>query len=164
MAAALAACQKPGTGDAAEGAKAPVADPYPSTYKAYPSQTLLITNATVIDGAGQLIENGSVLIEGGKIKAVGADIAAPEGAATLDASGRWVTPGIIDNHSHLGAYPSPGVDAHGDGNEISGPVTAEVWVEHSVWPQDPGFTRSLAGASPRCRSCQAAPTCSAGAA
>ncbi|HAY05346.1 MAG TPA: amidohydrolase [Hyphomonas sp.] len=145
MAAALAACQKPGSGDAGEGAKVPVADPYPSTYKAYPSETLLITNATVIDGAGQLIEKGSVLIEGGKIKAVGADIAAPEGAATLDASGRWVTPGIIDNHSHLGAYPSPGVDAHGDGNEISGPVTAEVWVEHSVWPQDPGFTRSLAG-------------------
>jgi imidazolonepropionase-like amidohydrolase len=145
MAAALAACQKPGTGDEGQGAKAPVADPYPSTYKAYPSQTLLITNATVIDGAGQLIENGSVLIESGKIKAVGTDIAAPEGAATLDATGRWVTPGIIDNHSHLGAYPSPGVDAHGDGNEISGPVTAEVWVEHSVWPQDPGFTRALAG-------------------
>ena len=63
----------------------------------------------------------------------------------IDAAGKWVTPGIIDNHSHLGVYPSPGVSAHGDGNEGSGPNTAEVWAEHSVWPQDPGFTRALAG-------------------
>jgi imidazolonepropionase-like amidohydrolase len=142
---ALTACEAPGSRSNEDAAKVPVADPFPSTYKAYPSQTMLIANATVINGAGALIENGAVLIEDGKIKAVGADVTAPEGAATLDARGKWVTPGIIDNHSHLGAYPSPGVDSHGDGNEISGPVTAEVWVEHSVWPQDPGFTRALAG-------------------
>ncbi|MFN3608253.1 MAG: amidohydrolase [Hyphomonas sp.] len=122
-----------------------VFDPFPSTYTAYPSGATLITGATVLDGKGGLIEGGNVLIEGGKITAVGADVTAPEGAATINAAGKWVTPGIIDNHSHLGAYPSPGVEAHGDGNEISGPVTAEVWVEHSVWPQDPGFTRALAG-------------------
>ncbi|MBA4338279.1 amidohydrolase [Hyphomonas sp.] len=142
---ALAACEAPGSRDNEDAGTSTLANPFPSTYKPYPSQTLLIANATVLDGAGARIENGSVLIEGGKIKAVGADLTAPEGAVTLDARGKWVTPGIIDNHSHLGAYPSPGVDAHGDGNEISGPVTAEVWVEHSVWPQDPGFTRALAG-------------------
>jgi imidazolonepropionase-like amidohydrolase len=142
---ALAACEAPGSRDNEDAGASTLANPFPSTYKPYPSQTLLIANATVLDGAGARIENGSVLIEGGKIKAVGADLTAPEGAVTLDARGKWVTPGIIDNHSHLGAYPSPGVDAHGDGNEISGPVTAEVWVEHSVWPQDPGFARALAG-------------------
>lgn len=142
---ALAACEAPGSRDKEDAGASTLANPFPSTYKPYPSQTLLIANATVLDGAGARIENGSVLIEGGKIKAVGADLTAPEGAVTLDARGKWVTPGIIDNHSHLGAYPSPGVDSHGDGNEISGPVTAEVWVEHSVWPQDPGFTRALAG-------------------
>ena len=142
---ALAACEAPGSRDNEAAGKSPIANPFPSTYKPYPSQTLLIANATVLDGAGARIENGAVLIEGGRIKAVGADLTAPDGAATLDARGKWVTPGIIDNHSHLGAYPSPGVDSHGDGNEISGPVTAEVWVEHSVWPQDPGFTRALAG-------------------
>jgi imidazolonepropionase-like amidohydrolase len=41
--------------------------------------------------------------------------------------------------------PSPGVAAHRDGNEATAPVTAEVWAEHSIWPQDPGFTRALAG-------------------
>lgn len=142
---ALVACEAPGSRDGGEAGKSAVPDPFPSTYKPYPSQTLLIANATVIDGAGARIENGAVLIEGGKIKAVGANVTAPEGAITLDARGKWVTPGIIDNHSHLGAYPSPGVDSHGDGNEISGPVTSEVWVEHSVWPQDPGFSRALAG-------------------
>jgi imidazolonepropionase-like amidohydrolase len=55
-----------------------------------------------------------------------------------------VTPGIIDIHSHLGVYPSPGVQAHSDGNESTAPNTAQVWAEHSVWPQDPGFGRALA--------------------
>ena len=56
-----------------------------------------------------------------------------------------MTPGVIDVHSHLGVYPSPDVDAHSDGNEATAPVTAEVWAEHSIWPQDPGFVRALAG-------------------
>ena len=63
----------------------------------------------------------------------------------IDADGRWITPGLIDVHSHLGVYPSPGAKAHSDGNEKTKPVTAEVWAEHSVWPQDPGFSRALAG-------------------
>ena len=144
--AALAACGGAGneTGNGAGDAPR-VFDPFPSTYEAYPSGTTLLTGATVIDGAGALLEGAAVLIENGVISAVGTDLTAPEGARVIDASGKWITPGIIDNHSHLGAYPSPGVTAHGDGNEISGPVTAEVWVEHSVWPQDPGFTRALAG-------------------
>lgn len=120
-------------------------NPYPSTYEAYPNAPVLITNATILDGEGNLIEDGSLLLQNGKIVALGADIEAPDGAETIDATGRWVTPGIIDNHSHLGVYPSPGVTAHGDGNEISAPVTAEVWSEHGVWPQDPGFTRAIAG-------------------
>ena len=120
-------------------------DPFPSTYKPYPADTTLLKNATVLDGLGGRINNGDVLLMNGKIAAIGEDIAAPEGANVIDATGKWVTPGIIDNHSHLGVYPSPGVDAHGDGNEGSGPVTAEVWAEHGIWPQDPGFPRSLAG-------------------
>ncbi len=120
-------------------------NPFPSTYTPYPSETLLITNATIIDGTGALIEDGSILIQEGKISAIGLDLKAPKDTVTLDANGRYVTPGIIDNHSHLGVYPSPGVSAHGDGNEGSGPNTAEAWAEHGVWPQDPGFSRALAG-------------------
>ena len=118
---------------------------FASTYKPYPSRTTLINNATVIDGAGAILSEGDVLLVDGKIEAVGEDLKAPEGAEIIDGTGKWVTPGIIDNHSHLGVYPSPGVHAHGDGNEISAPNTAEVWAEHGIWPQDPGFTRALAG-------------------
>ncbi len=121
------------------------ANPYPSTYEPFPSETTLIANATVFDGVGGMIEGGAVLIENGRIAAIGADLEAPDGATVIDADGRYVTPGVIDIHSHLGVYPSPSVGAHADGNEISGPVTAEVWAEHGVWPQDPGFDTALAG-------------------
>jgi imidazolonepropionase-like amidohydrolase len=63
----------------------------------------------------------------------------------IEARGRWVTPGLIDAHSHLGVYASPGVNAQSDGNEATDPVTANVWAEHGIWPQDPGFQAALAG-------------------
>lgn len=118
-------------------------NPYPSTYRAYPGVPTLLTNVTVLDGEGGRIDNGAVLFRDGKIVEVGQTIAVPEGATVIDGKGKYVTPGVIDVHSHLGDYPSPGVQAHSDGNEMTGPVTAEVWAEHSVWPQDPGFSRAL---------------------
>jgi imidazolonepropionase-like amidohydrolase len=66
-------------------------------------------------------------------------------ATVLDVSGQTVTPGIIDTHSHLGVYPSPGANAHEDGNEATAPTTPGVWAEHSLWPQDPGFRLAVAG-------------------
>ncbi|PKP91038.1 MAG: amidohydrolase [Alphaproteobacteria bacterium HGW-Alphaproteobacteria-16] len=119
-------------------------DPYPSTYKPYAGAPTLLTNVTIFDGEGGRIDRGAVLFRDGKIVEVGQQIAAPEGVTVIDGQGKYVTPGIIDVHSHLGDYPSPGVQAHSDGNEATGPVTAEVWAEHSVWPQDPGFSRALA--------------------
>jgi imidazolonepropionase-like amidohydrolase len=146
--AALAGCASAGTKPQTASAKEkPVPysrDPYPSTYRAYPGVPTLVTNVTIYDGEGGRIENGQVLFADGKIVAVGQSISAPAGAVTIDGTGKWVTPGIIDIHSHLGDYPSPGVQAHSDGNEATGPVRPEVWAEHSVWPQDPGFTRALA--------------------
>ncbi len=116
-----------------------------STYAPLPSRPTLIRGATIMTAAGQEIEGGDLFMEGGKIAALGPDLAAPAGATVVDANGRFVTPGIIDTHSHLGVYPSPGVQAHSEGNEATDPTTAQVWAIHSVWPQDPGFTRALAG-------------------
>ena len=144
MALLLAACGGKDDASGDDGITIPK-DPFPSTYSAYPNAAVFISNATIIDGTGAKIENGSLLLVDGKVSEIGKDLEAPADAKKIDATGRWVTPGIIDNHSHLGAYPSPGVSSLSDGNEISAPVTAEVWVEHSVWPQDPGFTRALAG-------------------
>ena len=120
------------------------AAPYPSTYAPPAAPPTLITNATVLTGDGARLDGASVYFADGRIQWVGEGEADPQ-ARVIDAAGRWLTPGIIDVHSHLGVYPSPGVRAHADGNEATDPVTAEVWAEHSVWPQDPGFARALAG-------------------
>jgi imidazolonepropionase-like amidohydrolase len=95
--------------------------------------------------AAEEIAGADVLMVDGKIAAVGRGLEAPAGAVTIDGSGRFITPGIIDTHSHLGVYPSPGVAAHSEGNEATDPTTPQVWALHSVWPQDPGFVRALAG-------------------
>jgi imidazolonepropionase-like amidohydrolase len=119
-------------------------DPYPSTYLRYPGVLTVIRHATVFTGDGQQISNGTVVFADGVIQAVGGpDLGSPAGALEIDGTGKFVTPGIIDIHSHLGDYPSPGVEANSDGNEATDPVRPEVWAEHSVWPQDPGFSRAL---------------------
>jgi imidazolonepropionase-like amidohydrolase len=129
----------------AAGAAGLAAEPFPSTYTAPAAPPLLIQGATVLTGTGERLDNADVLIVNGRIEAVGRGLSAPAGARILAAPGRWVTPGIIDIHSHLGVYPSPAVRAHDDGNEATSPVTSNVWAEHSIWPQDPGFEMALEG-------------------
>ena len=128
-------------------ASVPNADPFPTTYKRFPSRTTLIRNATILTAAGPTIQGGSVLLRDGKIAEVGASVAAPADALVIDGTGKYVTPGIIDTHSHIGAGASPGGEGTqtNDVNEATAPVTAHVWVEHSVWPQDAQFPRTLAG-------------------
>ncbi len=135
--------EKPASVSAKPAEKVPA--PFASTYKAYPGIATAIRNVTIYDGEGGKIDNGVVFMSGGKISSVGgADTPIPSDIAVLDGAGKYVTPGIIDIHSHLGDYPSPSVEAHSDGNEATSPTTPEVWAEHSVWPQDPGFSRALA--------------------
>ena len=121
-----------------------LAEPFPSTYKPLASQPTLVENAVILTGTGERLEGASLLMDGGKLSFVGSGDA-PDDALRIDAGGRWVTPGLIDIHSHLGVYPSPGTWAHSDGNEMINPATPNVWAEHSIWPQDPGFSRALAG-------------------
>jgi imidazolonepropionase-like amidohydrolase len=120
-------------------------DPYPSTYRPLASPPVLIQGATVLTGTGTRLDGADVLMRDGKIVAVGANLDAPADALRVDGRGKWVTPGLIDVHSHLGVYPSPGMSAHSDGNEATSPTTPNVWAEHSLWPQDPGFATALAG-------------------
>jgi len=119
-------------------------NPYPSTYHVLPNTNTLIKNATVLTGTGERQNNADVLFIDGKIVQVGKNLTV-ENVTVVDAKGKWVTPGIIDVHSHLGVYPSPAVESHSDGNEATSPNTSRVWAEHSVWPQDPGFQAARAG-------------------
>mgnify|MGYP003287101436 CR=1 FL=1 len=77
-------------------------DPYPSTYRVYPGAPTLLRNATVLDGAGGRLDGGDVLLADGKVQAIGRGLSAPAGTTVVDATGKYVTPGVIDIHSHLG--------------------------------------------------------------
>jgi len=118
---------------------------YPSSYRRHPNSPVVIRNATIMTATGQEIANGSLLMKDGKIVAIGKSVDAPGDAVVVDGTGKYVTPGLIDDHSHLGVYAAPGTDAESDGNEATNPVTAEVWAEHSFWPQDPQIPLAIAG-------------------
>lgn len=122
-------------------------DPYPSTYQPFPRADTLIRDATVLDGRGGRLEHTGVLLREGKIVAIGVGLEAPAGVKVIEASGRWVTPGIVDVHTHLGDFAAPFTNMdlqHSDVAEATDPVSAQVWAEHSVSVQDPQFSRALA--------------------
>ncbi len=123
-------------------------DPNPSLYQPLPRTDLLLTGATVLDGAGGRLEHMDVLVHEGKISQVAEHIPVPDGVTAVDASGRWVTPGIIDIHSHNGTYVLPLTSQDfniSDVSEISDPNVAEIWIEHGINVQDLAFRRALAG-------------------
>ncbi len=97
-----------------------------------------ITNAKIMTvGPAGNLEKGTILIKGGKITAVGANVAVPAGATVIDASGRVVTPGLIDAHSHTAMEDNV--------NECTNIVTAEVRVADVLDPRDISLYRQLAG-------------------
>tara|TARA_Y100001934_G_C12362447_1_gene781510 strand:- start:468 stop:1880 length:1413 start_codon:yes stop_codon:yes gene_type:complete len=109
--------------------------------------SILLHGATIMDANGNVFSPGFIHFSNGTIEAVGPGVPEniPQGTAVLNISGKYVTPGLIDTHSHMGVYAIPHVSAHSDGNEATHPVTSEVWAEHSFWPQDPAIFRALGG-------------------
>ena len=97
---------------------------YASTYQRRPNPPVLIRNANVFTGVGPEQRGVSVLFQDGKIVGVGSNLQAPAGAQVVDGTNKWVTPGIIDTHSHIGVYAAPGTQAESDGNEATNPNTA----------------------------------------
>ncbi len=109
------------------------------------SQPILIKGGTVMTVTNGIIENGDVLLKDGKIKKIGKNIKPPENALVIDAAGKYIMPGIIDAHSHIGVYSWPGVPAHNDGNEATDPITPQVRAEDSFNADDPAIKRAIAG-------------------
>ena len=152
LAAGCATTPAPAPRPAAETAPEPgettrSGDPYPSTYQPLPSRpTLDPQRHRPHRGRAARSTAARCCCATARSPRSGATVAAPAGAVVVDAAGKWVTPGVIDAHSHLGRLRlARACDAHGDGNEATAPMTAEVWAEHSVWPQDPQFPLALAG-------------------
>lgn len=105
-----------------------------------------LVGGTVVTGLGSEIPDGVLVFQDGRIEAVGprSSTAVPEGAYVVDVQGSFVTPGLIDAHSHMGVYPVPEVQAHADGNEATRPVTANMRAADAFWPQDPALSHALA--------------------
>jgi imidazolonepropionase-like amidohydrolase len=108
--------------------------------------SIAITGGFVVPVEGSPIEGGTVLITDGKITAVaGPDFTPPGDFAVVDATGKWVLPGLIDAHTHLGAREEGEGWAGHDTNELTGPVQAHVRVLDAINPADEGFRDALAG-------------------
>ena len=107
---------------------------------------LAIANGRVFTVTGETYENGTVLISNGKIAAVGPDIPIPEDCQVIDATGKWVTPGFIDAHSHVSLLSdpqtSPGLS---DVNEGSSPITPQVRALDALNPHDITFPAVRSG-------------------
>lgn len=118
-----------------------------SRYRPLPRLDTLLVGATLLDGVGGRAENVDVLMRDGVIAAVGQHLPR-EGVTVIDATGRWVTPGIVDIHTHYGTYLLPqtaGESTASDVLENSDPNVADTWIENAVRPTDPAFSRALAG-------------------
>jgi imidazolonepropionase-like amidohydrolase len=113
-----AGCDKPADDNGLNGSI-----PFDSRYEGLAARTTLIAGATILTGTGERLDNADLLLVDGKIAEIGTGLSAT-GADLIDAEGKWVTPGVIDVHSHLGVYASPGTQSHSDGNEATAPVTA----------------------------------------
>ncbi|HUU15252.1 MAG TPA: amidohydrolase [Terriglobia bacterium] len=109
------------------------------------SRPIAIRGATILTMTNGTIENGTVILRDGKIENVGKDIAVPADAEVIDARGKFVTPGLVDPHSHIGVYSVPEVTAHDDGNEMTDPVTAQVRSEDAINTDDPEIARGVSG-------------------
>lgn len=124
------------------------ADPYQSTYQPLPRSAVALVGATILDGAGGKIDGGDVVIDQGRIVAVGKGLQRPATAIVIDAHGKWITPGLIDVHTHAGTFTLPQTPSDAEASdvaEISTPNAANTWIEHAVRPTDPVFRRALAG-------------------
>jgi imidazolonepropionase-like amidohydrolase len=107
---------------------------------------IAIAGGRVVPIEGEPIEGGTVLLADGKIAAVGGpDLVVPASATRVDATGKWVLPGLIDAHTHLGAREEGEGWAGHDTNELTGPVQAHVRVLDAINPADEGFRDALAG-------------------
>ena len=105
---------------------------------------LAITNVKIITVTQGIIEEGTVLIEDGKIKAVGQQVAVPADAEVIDGSGKVLSPGLIDAHSHAGldeeGYGSEGWDY----NEATDPATPWLRAIDGINPTEMGLRDAAA--------------------
>jgi len=105
-----------------------------------------IVGGRVVPVEAEPIDGGTVLLDAGKIVAVeGPGYQVPDGAEVIDATGKWVLPGFIDAHAHVGVHEEAEGWAGQDTNEMTKPVTAFVRALDAINPADEGFRDAIGG-------------------
>jgi imidazolonepropionase-like amidohydrolase len=107
--------------------------------------SVAITGGRIVPISGPVLDSGTVLITDGTITAVGADVPVPDGVEVIDAAGKWVLPGFIEAHGHVGAHEEAEGWAGADSNELTDPVTAHVRALDAINPADLGFRDAIGG-------------------
>jgi imidazolonepropionase-like amidohydrolase len=107
--------------------------------------SVAIVGGRVVPISGEPVEGGTVLVEDGKITAVGSDVRVPDGVEVIDAAGKWVLPGFIEAHGHVGVHEEAEGWAGSDTNEMTDPVTANVRALDAINPADLGFRDAVGG-------------------
>lgn len=102
------------------------------------------TGGRVVPIDGPVVDGGTVLVRAGRIEAVGAGVAVPDGAEVVDCAGRWVLPGFLDAHVHLGVHEEGEGRDGNDTGELTDPSTPQVRALDAVNPADVGFADALA--------------------
>lgn len=98
-----------------------------------------IKNGTILTGTGETIKQGTLLIQDGKVLEVGQRVDTPANAKLIDATGKYVTPGLIDVHTHIGVF-SEGLGRTGhDFNETTAAATPYIRAIDGIYPFDQGF-------------------------
>ncbi len=123
----------------------PARTPATRTSATRTSGAVAITGGYVVPVCADPIEGGTVLVVDGRIVAVGADVQVPDGARVVDATGRWVLPGFVDGHAHVGLHEEGEGAAGNDTNEMVTPNTAGVRAVDAVNIEDEGFRDALVG-------------------
>lgn len=117
----------------------------PTGQLAPPDRPVAIRGASILTITHGIIQNGTVLIENGKIKAVGSDIPIPADAEIIDATGEYVSPGLINPHSHTGIYPLLGMQGNQDLSEVQGNIHSGIRSLDAVDTDDPEIARAVSG-------------------
>jgi imidazolonepropionase-like amidohydrolase len=107
--------------------------------------SVAIVNGRVVPVDGPSVPDGVVLVTDGRITAVGAGLAVPDGMPVYDAAGRWVLPGFVDAHAHLGVHEEGEGWAGNDTNEMTDPNAARMRALDGINPADIGFSDALSG-------------------
>jgi len=107
--------------------------------------TVAIVGGLVVPITSEPIRGATILLENGKIAAIGAGLDIPADAQVIDAAGRWVLPGFIEAHGHVGVHEEGEGWAGSDSNELTEPVTAQVRAVDAINPADLGFRDAVSG-------------------